>query len=245
VAARFYSPDASGGGVLSLSDDESHHLRHVLRLGVGAELSVFNGRGQEWRARVADIQKRGAVVVELTEALTPVPEPSVRVTLGVGWLKGDQMDAVVRDATMLGAAAIVPIVSDHVSASINHARRAASVRRWTRIALASAKQCGRAVVPEIAEPEMLSELVHRLESDARLICVEPRLMPAAATDTLVGPRPADASVLVGPEGGWSPEELALADRHGFRRVHLGPRTLRAEAAPTVVLSALWATWGWT
>jgi 16S rRNA (uracil1498-N3)-methyltransferase len=82
-------------------------------------------------------------------------------------------------------------------------------------------------------------------ADVRLICVEPRLAGADSIANAIGPRAGRAVVLIGPEGGWSPDELARADRHDFRRVHLGPRTLRAETAPTVILSVLWATWGWT
>jgi 16S rRNA (uracil1498-N3)-methyltransferase len=183
-------------------------------------------------------------VVELLDAMAPVPEPSVHVTLGIGLLKGDQMDAVVRDATMLGVAALIPFISDHVSVS-SSARTAAALTRWTRIALSSAKQCGRAVVPDIAVAEPLPTLLKRADAAVRLIGVEPRLGVAESMSTTLGPRAVRAVVLIGPEGGWSPDELTLADRHGFRRVHLGPRTLRAETAPTVMLSALWALWGWT
>jgi 16S rRNA (uracil1498-N3)-methyltransferase len=245
VRPRFYSPDVTAAGIFPLPDDESHHLQHVLRLATGAELSVFNGRGQEWGGRVTVSPKRGPVMVELIDEIVPPPEPPVLVTLGIGVLKGDQMDTVVREATMLGVAGIVPFTSDHVTVSPRAWASGAALTRWTRIAVASAKQCGRAVVPAIAAPEPLPVLIDRVAAEVRLICVEPRLTAATSVSGALGPCAGRAAVLIGPEGGWSDEEVALAQRGDYRCVHLGPRTLRAETAPTVLLSALWAVWGWS
>src|SRR4051812_7128908 len=97
-------------GLVRLPEDETHHLRHVLRLEVGAEVRVFNGEGREWTARVATIGRAG-VDLDIVREEVPVAEPSLRVTVAAGVLKGDQMDAVVRDMTMLGAVAIVPLVT--------------------------------------------------------------------------------------------------------------------------------------
>ena len=98
---RFFAPGAHvERTVVTLPSDESHHLTNVLRLAVGDEVAVFDGDGHEWRARVASAGRRAATI-ELGPAVTPVPEPSVHVTLGIGILKSDQMDAVVRDATAL------------------------------------------------------------------------------------------------------------------------------------------------
>jgi 16S rRNA (uracil1498-N3)-methyltransferase len=245
VRPRFYSPGATGSGIAPLPEDESHHLRHVLRLGSGADLSVFDGQGHEWSARVASVPRRGPVLVEIGQPMQPVAEPPVSVALGMGLLRGDQMDAAVRDATMLGVAEIAPFISDHVVVPARAWKGGAAVGRWQRIAVSSAKQCGRAVVPVVKAPAPLSDLIVGDEAAVRLICVEPRLAGAEAVGGAHLPRRSRAIVLVGPEGGWSDEELAIADRHGVRRVHLGPRTLRAETAPTVLLSALWTIWGWT
>src|SRR5690242_7795904 len=98
MASRFYVPEVrQGSRTVELPSADAHHVRHVLRLGVGEPLFVFDGRGHEWAARVAEAG-RARVVVELTHVVTPLPEPSVDVTLGIGVLKGDHMDAVIRDA---------------------------------------------------------------------------------------------------------------------------------------------------
>ena len=235
-------PDAKAAAVVELSDDEAHHLRHVLRLGVGDEVSVFDGAGHEWMARVEAVKKRG-VAVQLGAPVQPASEPPVRVTLAVGILKGDQMDGVVRDATMLGAAAIVPLVSDHVTVPSRVWQGERALDRWRRVAVASAKQCGRAVVPAIG-PVVAYDRALDMPVDLRVCCVEPAHASAGAIQPAGLPLPASALVLVGPEGGWSAAEIERALRAGAEVLHLGPRTLRAETAPTVVLSALWTAWGW-
>lgn len=240
---RFYAPEAQPGAAVALPVEEAHHLRHVLRLAAGAEVAVFDGRGREWEARVIGADRRDGITVELSREIQPVAEPAVRVTLGIGMLKGDQMDAVVRDATMLGVAAVAPFVSAHVSVPSRAWKGEAARARWQRVAIASAKQCRRAVVPGIAPVTSFESLVRGAAFDVRLICVE----PSSSDDTgafCLPPRPATAIVLVGPEGGWTAEELMIARQSSATCVRCGPRTLRAETAPTVVLSALWTFWGW-
>jgi 16S rRNA (uracil1498-N3)-methyltransferase len=240
---RFYVPDAgNAGATVRLSADEAHHLTRVLRFGVGDVVSVFDGGGREWSARVASTT-RGATIVELGAQTTPAAEPPVRVTLAIGLLKGDQMDTVVRDATMLGAAAIVPMTSAHVVVHGRARQSAAAIERWQRVAVASAKQCGRAVVPAISPVAAFDDLLGQRKTDVVLMCVEPARAAGAAT-AVAGSPPTDALALIGPEGGWADREIGEAVYAGARLMHLGPRTLRAETAPTVALSALWSAWGW-
>lgn len=244
-APRFFAPSARADQTtVTLPEDEAHHLRHVLRIGVGADVAVFDGAGHEWAGRVVSASKGGEVVIELVREIVPVAEPPVRVTLGIGILKGDHMDAVVRDATMLGVAAIAPFASEHVSVPVRAWQGGGAVERWQRIAVASAKQCGRAVVPMVAPVGRFEAMLDAASAEARLMCVEPAAAGSRAVALGGMTRPASALVLVGPEGGWSAAEISAAQRRGAALVHVGPRTLRAETAPTVVLSALWTMWGW-
>ena len=145
--ARFYAPDITpGADLVDLPDDEARHLTRVRRLGAGDEIAVFDGRGHEYRARVERAGRAG-VRVRVLEAVTPAPEPSVAFTLVQAVLKGDHMDEVVRDAVMMGVAAIQPIVTARTQVSRAALRRGSAVERWRRITLASVKQCRRAVVP--------------------------------------------------------------------------------------------------
>ena len=236
-----FAPDALSEESLQLSDDEAHHLRHVLRARTGDALVLFDGAGGEWDARITTIDRRAVRVTRGTPR-TPIAEPAVRVTLAIGVLKGDQMDAAVRDATMLGAAAIRPIASAHVAVPERAWRAPAAVARWRRVAIASAKQCGRAVVPPIDEVTTFDAAMAGA-TGASFICVEPAAGAAVSGDPFE-PRPDSALVLIGPEGGWSAAEIAAAASRGARSISLGPRRLRAERVPTALLSALWTRWGW-
>lgn len=241
---RLYVPGVDGASTsIELPETEAHHVRHVLRLAAGDSVRVFDGRGQEWSARLVPSASRRGASVDLVGRVAAVPEPSVRVTLAAGILKGDHMDAVVRDATMMGAAAIVPLAADHVAVPARAWKTTEACERWRRVAVASAKQCGRAVVPEIEAPQGLSQVLARRGVDAAVMFVEPASGIAAGSTAPA--RPAQSAlVLVGPEGGWSKEELELTRRAGVLLASLGPRTLRAETMAAIAFSVLWTWWGW-
>jgi len=241
---------AEGEARLEVTGDEAHHLTRVVRVRVGESVSVFDGGGREWSARV-DTVGRQTVGLLLDGPVTPVPEPPVVVTLAIGVLKGDQMDAVIRDATVMGVSTVVPLATDHVTVPARAWRDDGAAARWHRVAVAAAKQCGRAVVPTVAPVTPFDRVWEQVATTGgtRLVlaCVEPVVTGRevfSTADWRTLPRPAEVLVLVGPEGGWSPAELALMADRQVHTVSLGPRTLRAESVPAVALSVVWATWGW-
>ncbi|HEX6463309.1 MAG TPA: RsmE family RNA methyltransferase, partial [Vicinamibacterales bacterium] len=136
---RFLGAIDDESATARLDADETRHLAHVLRLGIGEEVTVFDGAGREFRARVERVTRDGAELA-LIEASDPAPEPAVRVTLAQAALKGEKMDDVVRDATMMGVAVIEPVITAH---TIAHLKPGSTPERWRRIAVASAKQCRR------------------------------------------------------------------------------------------------------
>jgi 16S rRNA (uracil1498-N3)-methyltransferase len=242
---RLYVPklDPSAGRV-ELPEGEAHHATRVLRLQPGDDVRVFDGRGREWTGRLLPAPRRAAVEIEILAESQVVPEPAVRVIFGAGILKGDHMDDLVRDATMMGAVEIAPLTADHVVKKRNVRISDAASKRWMRVAIASAKQCGRAVVPTIRPHAPLSALLVNQSSAVCLMFVEPgRGLTSTNVVDLPDEKPQSALVLVGPEGGWSSGEIELARKAGVRFVDLGPRTLRADAMATAALSALWARWG--
>jgi 16S rRNA (uracil1498-N3)-methyltransferase len=211
----------------------------VLRLGAGAEIDVFDGRGGMCHARVAEV-KGARVQVELIAPAAAAPEAAVRVTLAVSVLKGDKMDDVVRDSVMMGAVAIEPVVAARSEISLAALTRGQRAARWRRIALSSVKQCGRAVVPAVAQPQALPAWLEERRTERVLVLREPsrgRVSRLGQT-----PRAEAVRLLIGPEGGWSDEELSAFDAAGFAAVSLGGRTLRADAAPLVAMAALYEAW---
>ena len=229
-------------GSATVTDGEAHHLTRVLRLGPGDAVAIFDGRGLEFRAQV-DRVAGGTVIVRLVEPMPSAVERRVPVTLAQAVLKGSSMDDVVRDATMMGVRAIVPLITTHTIA-----RRAASphgAERWKRVAVASAKQCRRAMVPEIADPVTFDVWLARPRDGAGLLLVEPSAgraepLPIRALGALAPP--ASATLAVGPEGGWTGSEIDAALAAGHTPVTLGPLTLRAEAVPLASLAALGVIW---
>ena len=129
----------------------------MLRLGAGARVLVFDGRGTQYLARIATAAK-DSVTLSLLEPAPPAPEPRVRLTLAQAVLKGDKMDAVIRDATMMGVSAVIPLITERTVIPRSAVELGRVRERWHRIAVASAKQCGRAIVPEIGPPERLTDL---------------------------------------------------------------------------------------
>ena len=242
---RFFAPSLDPGDeTVLLPRDEGEHLTRVLRLGVGDTVAVFDGRGHEWIARVASAVRRD-VRVQLVSRADAAVEPQVPITIAQAVLKGEKMDDVIRDAAMLGAAAVQPIVTARAETTVAALMRGSRVDRWRRVALASVKQARRAVLPDIRMPLTLEHVLEEPPSALRLMLVEPSaaadVEPLSTIQQL--PIPADATLFIGPEGGWTEHEWSAAQAHGVRLVTLGRRTLRADAVPVAAISVLQFLWG--
>ena len=243
---RFLAPDlASGGEVIALPQEEVRHLTRVLRLGEGDTITVFDGRGNEFLARVEDVARDQVAVRPLTRT-QPAEEPSVTLTLAQALLKGNKLDEVVRDATMLGVAAIQPLLTLRASVRASALRDGHALERWQRIAVSSTKQCRRAVVPEVRPALEFERFLDRDGSALRVLLVEPN--PWSEDTGHIGvlrthAKPQSATVAIGPEGGWTEEEISQATAHGFVPLTLGGRTLRADAVPVAAVAVLQFLWG--
>jgi 16S rRNA (uracil1498-N3)-methyltransferase len=246
---RFFAPSLDPGDeTVTLPRDEGEHLTRVLRLTSGDTVAVFDGRGHEFVARVVgpvvDAERRRGVSVQLLSRVEPAEEPAVALTLVQAVLKADKMDDIVRDAVMLGAAAIHPIVTHRTEATVGAVMRGARLERWRRVALASVKQSRRATLPEIRMPLRFEDFLEEPQPALRLMLVEPS---ASVEVESIGalrdqPTPIDVAVFVGPEGGWTQDECAMARARGVRLICLGHRTLRADAAPIAAISVLQFLW---
>ena len=227
---------------VELPSDEAQHLTRVLRLKAGDSLAVFNGHGSEFAAVVTSATK-SRVRVRLERPAAAKTELPVSLTLAQAVLKGDKMDAVVRDAVMLGFAAVQPIVTARTETSLAALTRSARHERWHRIAVSSAKQCGRAVVPAIAPPIAFdgpASLAHL--PSPQFLLVEPGASALTTAVAGVDPTaPAAATLIVGPEGGWTAEEVQRCAGHAHP-LGIGALTLRADAAAMVAAAALITHW---
>jgi 16S rRNA (uracil1498-N3)-methyltransferase len=243
VLPRFYIPDVDPASAqFDLPEDEAAHLVRVLRLGEGDEIEVFDGRGGAWKADVIRADKQHATVRRHAPAKSAA-ETGVAIAVVISVLKASKMDEIVRDTVMIGAAAIQPITSARSEASragLSDGHRAA---RWQRIAVSSAKQCRRAVVPVVHQVVSLEQYLGQSSDAVRIICVEPGAADWHPRPADQIPRPDAADVIIGPEGGWTNDEVTATCAAGAIPMTLGSRVLRADAVPLIALTALLSRWG--
>ena len=223
MSERFFITTQPAGDRAVLEGDEARHLTRVLRAKVGDTVSLFDGRGREWPARVASLG-RDRVELDTTEpTVDPVPV-AIPLTLAVALPKGDRQKWMVEKLTELGTARLVPL---ETTRGVAEATASAQVR-LERVVIEACKQCGRNTLMEIAAGRPLERLLAEVPAGACVVIAHPggRLLDAATM-----PPTATAMIaLVGPEGGFTHEELGTADRAGVIRISLGPRILRVETA---------------
>ena len=237
---RFYiPPHAWNPEKPALDDGETHHALSVLRMKAGERATVFNGQGAEATVELANVEK-GRVVLRKISTGKSAPL-GCELVLGQAIPKGKNMDLIVEKATELGAAAIVPLLSERTIVRADASDALGKREKWQRVAVEAAKQCGQNWLPRVHTPQTPKEffqagekfdlmLIASLQPDARPI---KEILGEAAVK---GPR--RALILVGPEGDFTPAEVGLAKAHGCRPVTLGPIILRTETATIYCLSVL-------
>lgn len=215
------------GGKLKLEPEESHYLAHVLRLPVGSQLEVRDGRGGAWRATVLDTHH-----LALDERVTLPPLTGVGVVLAFAPPRGGRMDILLEKATELGVGALQPVWAQR---SVR--KDSGNPGRWTRLVSAAAKQCGVPVVPDVGKPLSFDEcLLAYNRAELKLIAAPSAEL--AMREVLPKTPVEQAIVLTGPEGGFTDSEIAAARSHGYLPFNLGAQILRAETAPLVALTIL-------
>jgi 16S rRNA (uracil1498-N3)-methyltransferase len=238
----FCAPAAAEPTDLTLSPDESHHLVAVNRARAGDTVVAFDGRGNEWICELASDRKNAAVLkVRFKQRLKPLP---YEITLGQALPKGHFMDAIVRKATEIGAARVVPLESERTQVHLDSDRGDRKIEKWQTAALEAAKQCGNPYVPEILPVQNAAAFMESARGyDLKLIA---SLQPGAKSLKSVlaefriaqGRAPRKVLWLVGPEGDFTPAEMSLSQTAGFEPVTLGPLVLRCETAAAYALSII-------
>jgi 16S rRNA (uracil1498-N3)-methyltransferase len=238
--ARFYiAPEHWDLERLCLLGPEAHHCRDVLRMAAGDTATVFNGRGLKAEVELSSVRR------DLVEcrclSWTQEPEPVRRVTLAQAIPKGKNMEWILEKATELGAAAIVPLLTTRTVVQLDEREALRKQEKWQRVVIEAAKQCGQNWVPRVELPQKIETLLAASHSEElRLVA---SLGPGARhLKTVLAERPRKALertlVLIGPEGDFTPAELALAEKNGCESITLGNIILRTETAAMYCLSFL-------
>jgi 16S rRNA (uracil1498-N3)-methyltransferase len=240
---RFYiSPENWNPDALTLRGPEAHHARDVLRLKRGQRAVLFNGQGREITAEIVDVAKGEVRLRKLHEGETPPLR--CRITLGQAIPKGKNMELIVQKAVEIGAAEIGPLISERTIVDLDKKEAEQKQAKWQQIAIEAAKQCGQNWLPQVHTPQKPKEffshvgvfdlhLIGSLQPDA--IHLKKILADYAEQHR---DRPRSILMMVGPEGDFTPAELALAKSHGCQPITLGPIILRVETAAIYCLSVL-------
>ncbi len=234
----FVSPQCIAPPTISITGDLLIHIRDSLRIAIGETLWVGDGQGTRYCVEIIDVSKKtvsGRILDTIQEPLRRTP----RLTLAQSLLKGEKMDWVIRKATELGVDELIPLESRHSVVQLKTDRVTHQLCRWQRIALEAAQQSEQWHVPTIAQPESLASLLtQRAIGTVSLMLAERR--NGTPLQTVVLPQDVIGSVLVviGPEGGWSQEEVHMAEQAGVVPITLGQYILRAETAAIAAISIL-------
>lgn len=227
------------GQEVALPAAAANHVSRVLRLRAGASLQLFNGSGHDYAGTIVRIAGTH-VVVRIDSCGPGVRESSLRITLAQGVSRSERMDWTLQKATELGVARIVPLLTTRSVVKLDDRQAAKKLEHWRAVVVAACEQSGRAVIPDVAEPQTFAEYCSAPADAATRIV----LSPSADRSLAAYESPSTTvNLLIGPEGGLEDAELALAVRGGHTPARLGPRILRTETAAIVALSILQARWG--
>ena len=230
----------AAGQQVPLPERSAQHLLRVLRLADGDAVTLFNGDGHDYAARL-----RGGGRHAHAEVLACTPPAAAEAALPVVLLqalaRGEKMDWVLQKATELGVAAIVPVLSERTEVRLAGERVERRMEHWRGVVASACEQCGRAVLPTLSEPLPLDRLASLPQLPALRLYLHPEAAQSLATLSLQPGAP--VAVAIGPEGGWSERDLGVLHASGFDGLRLGPRVLRTETAGPAVLAALQARFG--
>jgi len=240
--ARFYfSGKLGNGSEVRLAPEAAHHAARVLRLAVGEPVTLFDGHGGEFEARITRMN-RGEVTIKTGAHLAVEREAPLDILLAQGLSSGDRMDLTLQKSVELGVTAIQPVTTERSVVKLKDERAARRAEHWQNLVIAACEQCGRNRVPPVASLLDFGEWLGQLgqpHDELRL------MLSPHATVSLRELAPARGRVilLAGPEGGLATGEVQSAQSRGFAPVRLGPRVLRTETAALAALSAIQALWG--
>jgi len=236
--SRFYAPKENvKGDSIYIDGDEARHILNVMRLGEKDKVVVFDGTGREYTGFVKKVKAK-SLIVEIISTKTPMQDTLPEITLAQALPKKGKMDYIVEKATELGVRRIAPVLSERTVVKIEPEKMGEKTDRWQKIARETAKQCGRTDIPEVKAPEKFYNAIDAVnEFDMALVaCLSEDTirLKSAISDFKAG----KIIVFIGPEGDFTPEEIAMAGNTSCKLVSLGSRVLKSDTAGLFALSIL-------
>lgn len=227
---------------LALPAAKAHYLTRVLRLKSGATIGVFDNAGQEWQAAL-ELSGREATIV--TQAFLGVdPEPRLKITLAQALPKQAKLEFIWQKACELGVARLIPLMTSHSQVKLDESKGERKMERWETVLEEACRQCGRRRLPELLRPLAFDEFVSRPPVSGPLwLAYEGQGVVPLARQLTLTPPTSELTLIIGPEGGFSPQEVAIARGLGLPLVGLGPRVLRVETAGLAAIAIVQAAVG--
>ena len=230
----------AAGVAIDLPDNAANHVARVLRLAIGDRCVLFNGDGLDYPAELIEVGKR--IVRVMVGGGTSVDNESpLQLHLLQGIARGEKMDLILQKATELGVLSVHPLYSQRSEVRLDGARAEKRLAHWRGVVVSACEQCGRARVPGVASPQRLEQALRTLADGGLRLFLDPEGKASLPT---LGVVPSQAIHLaVGPEGGWSVQDVSQLHAAGFIGVRLGPRVLRTETAGLATIASLQALYG--
>jgi 16S rRNA (uracil1498-N3)-methyltransferase len=231
---RFYIPqtqtDVSGRTAL-ITGSDANHIRIVLRMRSGDPVYLFDGSGFDYRAEIIDLSPNRIEVI-IREKFQSKTESPIDIILAQALLKDRKLDDIIRQVTELGVKTVIPFVAHRSVSRLDAEKRDARRNRWEKIAKEALKQCGRSRIPDIRTVASFDAMLSEAESaDVKILFWENETVPIIRTQACIqSPSPRTIAVVMGPEGGFTEEEVTQARFHGYRTSGMGPRILKADTA---------------
>lgn len=238
---RFYLPlPLETGNTVTLKDNAFRHAIQVLRLRSESPVVLFNGQGGEFQATLQQVERRRASV-RIEAFIDRETESPLDITLIQAISKGERMDYTLQKAVELGVHHIIPVFSEHSVVNLSAERLQKRRQHWQGVIIGACEQCGRNRLPTLSEPVALKTWLNSHDKSSLNLLLNPTAESSFKSLLRTTDKPID--LLIGPEGGLSPDEITLAEQTGFTGIRLGPRILRTETAGVVALTALQMLWG--
>ncbi len=238
---RFYCPEKLAlGAIVKLPESATIHAVRVLRMVEGDEATLFNGDGVDYACELTSV-KKNEVLAKVKGSKVIDNESPLNITLLQGISSGDRMDYTIQKAVELGVRHIQPIATERSVVKLNQERAAKRLTHWQNVAISACEQSGRAFVPTVLEPQPLHRWLaeNPYQEQCRIL-----LNPVGANRIAALTKPiSDIQLLIGAEGGLSPNEIEMASNHGFQSIILGPRILRTETAALAAIASMHTLWG--
>ena len=235
---RIYNPHPMAvQTVLELTDSAANHVGKVLRMRPEDPLILFDGQGNAFQGKVESVSKK-TVAVFLESRQNKDIESPLSIHLGQSMSRGERMDYAIQKATEVGVTEITPLFSERCEVKLNKERQEKRIRHWKQVAISACEQCGRNRVPVINNLMPVDEWMAQQSSDLKFV------LHHRTERKLEGyEKPVSISLLIGPEGGLTAEEILRAEEAEFNALALGPRVLRTETAPVSAITLMQYLWG--